>query len=235
MALIQSKQISKFLLAFVGVAGFTTSATGTDAAPASTAILAALTTAGFGSTAVAPGLGNNTTEGVSILSPNNYVPIYKAGSAKSKLVDSGGNDIYAKLTGAASAYILTYYSAPGMVETAYTFPVATAIDFEIPYWFSFGDLPEAALIGVTERHVSPDQAVTTRIQVDVLVPSAVNTLPALSRIPTGVLSQVDINGVVIYMNATSGVSNSGVTLTVSAALLGYNIAVTDTVTASYAY
>jgi hypothetical protein len=73
---------------------------------------------------------------VIVAAPSNRVEVYVA-ATKAKLQDSGGNEIYARLTEASGVYSLVYYSMVAGVETAYSFGSATAIDFEFNYRFDF--------------------------------------------------------------------------------------------------
>ena len=230
--LTQAKQIFKLLSAMIGVAGFTTGTANNDTITAP--LTTVLSTAGNGGTTVPMQVGSATQMGIGYGSAAaNYIPIYLSGAQKTKAQDINGNDIYAKLS---ATNVLTYFSAPGGVETAYTWPAATAIDFEVPYIFSFDALPIGALVGVTERHVAPDpKGAGMRFQNDVLVPTAVNTLPALSLVPNGVSTFVFINGVRYLVGTGQGFTLVGQQITVVPAVLGFSVATTDDVEAVYSY
>lgn len=231
--LIQAKQINKPMISMVGLGTFTTSATSSDAV--TTALTTALNTASSSGGSVPLAVGSNTAEGVSTTTGLNLVQLFVAGSTKQRLVDSNGNDVYGKITQATGIYTVSYFTSPSGVEGVYAFSSPTIVDMEIPYWFSFADLPSNAFIAVTERHVSPDLAGTTRVQSDTLTPTGVNVLPSLSRTATGVLFDLNINGVIIPAGASTGVSVSGTTVTINATNLGYNVTTTDVVAAFYSY
>jgi hypothetical protein len=69
----------------------------------------------------------------------------------------------------------------------------------------------------------------------VLTPTALNVLPNLSQTPSGIMTNFIINGQLIHAGATTGLSVTGVAVTVNAVQLGYNITTSDVVVAQYAY
>lgn len=231
--LIQSKQIKKFMAAFVGVAGFSTSAAASDIVTG--ALTTVLATASNSGGAVPVRLGGASMEGVSAFGTT-FIPLFISGPEKDRVSDASGNEVYGVLSLSGAVWTMNYYSAPNGVQTPYTFAAATTLDFEFPYVFSFENLPVTALIGVTERHIAPDIAERTRVQVEAITATALNTLPALSKPQQGSLFTLRVNGVSIAVNfAGSGVSYAAGVFNVLPAVLGYNIDTTDEVIAEYAW
>lgn len=232
---ISSKQISKFMLAAIGIAGFTTAAALSDNVTA--ALTTAVTTAGSGdnggSTAVPLQAGSVTTEGFAVVT-SNYVPIFLNGPQKTRALDAAGNEIYGKLTLAGAVYTLSYFSAPGGVEGAYTWAIATVVDMELPYWFTFGDLPHDAIINVRERHVNDVLSSTGTPFLETLLVTALNTVAATTKVPkTSQPIQWFVNGQTF--KSGEGFTLAGSATTVVPATLGFNVATTDTVDISYYY
>lgn len=229
--LIQAKQISKMMLAMVGIAGFV------HAAPAATAdisaaIATAYSTAANSGTAIPVQVGSASAEGVSVGSGLNSSLIYDSASGEN-VKDANGNEVYGKITNAGAVYTLSAYSVIAGVETAFSLPAGT-YDFEVPTWFTFDNLPATALIGPSERHVQPDPSSATRIVTDTLTPTALNTLPALSQTPQGGLFMLNVNGQVFSAVSQFG-SVAGTAVTWTPATAGFNLATTDVVTATYTY
>lgn len=73
--------------------------------------------------------GSSSALGVVVNSTQAYQVRLRNTTTKNPIDDGLGNEVYARLTWAASVYTLTYYSAPGGTETPYSFAVATGIDF----------------------------------------------------------------------------------------------------------
>ena len=73
--------------------------------------------------------GSSTVLGVVVNSTQAYQVRLRNTTTKNPIDDGAGNEVYGRLTWAASVYTLTYYSAPGGVEASYSFLVATGIDF----------------------------------------------------------------------------------------------------------
>ena len=226
--LIQAKQINKFLMAPLGLTSFTTSAASSDTTLFNTAIGSTVTALAL--TVPSTTVGGPTAAGVSL---TGVAPIFVTGT-KNRLLDGGGNDVYALIGGAFGAYTATYFSNVAGVATAYTFVAATNIDLEVPFIFAFADLPQNAIMAVTQRHVAPDPAVVTRIQTDVLSPS---TSTALSRNWNGQMFALNVNGQVIGANAASAgaVIVTANAITYNTVSLGYTVAATDLVTVTYTF
>lgn len=238
MGLIQAKQIEKYLIATVGITGFTSSATATD--DITTALTAVLTTAGNGGVSVPLQVGSATAEGVATSVSYNKCPIYLNGVGFDRLRDANDDEVYAKVTNpSAGVWQLDYYTTPNNgVEAAYTFAAATDISIELPYWFTFDNLPADALVSTTERHIAPDAAGSSRQKVETLAATALNTLPDLDSPPVGNVLLFFINGQMINAKqSSSGIAVNATTgaVTVTPVDLGYNITTTDIVTVQYTY
>jgi len=237
MSLFQPKQINLPLIAYLGLSGFVSGTAATDIL--TSALSTAVSTASNSGGAVPLQAGNPSqltpVEGVALAAANDYLPIFASGT-KQLLQDAKGNDVFGTLALAAGVYTVSYWSNIAGVKTAYTFVTATTLDFEVPYVFFLADLPSDALIAIRERHVGPDVGASTRIQVDILTVTALNTVSNLSRLPSGSLVLYYVNGQVVdAKNPGSGISIAGQIATVAPVTLGYNLAVTDTVEAMYTY
>lgn len=231
---VQPKQIQKNLQAWVGIAGFT--AAGGSSDTITTVLTTALTTAGNGGASVPLQVGSATQMGVNTAAGFNVTPVYAAGT-KDVLLDSAGQEVYGKITNAGSAWTLSYFSVVSGTETAFTMPASTAIDFEVPYVFSFDLLPLTAITAALQRHVAPDPSANAgRTQADALTVTATNTLSALSRTYAGPWAMLLVNGVT-YANfgPTPPFSVSGTAVTWSAANAGFALATTDEVKVIYGY
>ncbi|QGM46114.1 hypothetical protein [Methylocystis heyeri] len=240
---IQSKQIDKTLLAAVGIAGFNTSAANSD--NISAALGTALATAGFAGGAVplqagaAPtAVSQKGTEGVEV-GADNIVPVFLNGPSRVRATDRLGNDIYGKVTKVGAVYTLSYFSAPGGVEAAYTWAAATAVDLEIPYWFYFADIPADALMAITERHVNPAGGVTATPFSEALAVTALNTVASLTNTPrAGYPLWFTVNGVVVENGNGLSVTPPANAVTVDATATGLNYNIqsgVDVVYAHYSY
>ena len=229
---IPAKQINYFLEARVGISGFSSAGGSSDTI--TSALTTALSTASRSGGSVPLQVGGATQEGVDTAAGYNLTPIY---AGPIRLTDANGNDVYGKITVSGSTWTLSYFSAPNGTETAYTMAASTSIGFEVPYVFSFADLPLTALTATTDRRIAPDPASTgMRLQQDALTVTAANTLSTLSKSATGGVFMLLVNGVA-YTTAGTGapVSVSGTTVTWSATNAGFALATTDDAKAVYSY
>lgn len=224
MALVQSKQVKKFIDAYVGVTSFTASSTSTVV---TTAITTALSSAGSGSVSMPLQVASATQVGV-ISTGNNRVEIYDS-ATKEKLVSSG-LEVYGRLTQASGVYTLSYYVLNTGVETAVT--VATDIDFEFPYRFDFARVPSDFAISVKTKFVGEDPTGSGySIIREIRNVTALNTLASLSKTPLyGV--ELIVNGVSELSVGTS-FSVLGKAITWNPTNAGYALETTDTVIAVY--
>ena len=231
---IPAKQITKFMQAWVGIAGFA-SAGGTSDTITS-ALTTALNTAGNGGVSVPLQVGSGSTEGVNTAAGFNQTQIFQAANGD-KLTDATGQEVYAKVTNSGSAWTLSYFSAPNGVETAYTMTAATSINFEIPYVFSFDHLPFTAIAAMIERHIAPDLATFGFRQfAEALTVTAANTLSSFTNTPNGVVTMLLVNGVTYTpLGSSPPFTVSGKVITWSAANAGFALATTDDVKAVYSY
>ena len=232
--LTQAKQIAKFQAAFVGISSFSTAGGSSDAITA--ALTTALSSAAFSGGSVPLQVGSPTNEGVDTAPGFNTTKIYLTATGKN-YTDGNGNDVYGKITFASNAYTLSYFSAPGGTETAFAMPAAASIAFDVPYIFSFADLPLRALTGVSERHVAPDLAAYGfRMQPDALTVTSTNTLSALSQTYVVGMAQLNVNGIIYASwDPSPAFTISGKTVTWNATNAGFPLATTDDVTIAYTY
>lgn len=238
LGLTEAKQLNYALVAPVGIAGFTSSATNSDNVTAT--ITTALTTAGRYGTSVPLAVGAlgtagaNVTQGLMAAPPYNTVPVFLAGGAKQRATNTSGDEIFGLLTNAGAVWTLAYFASPGGVQTAYTWPAATAIDFEVPYLFALANLPVDALVSIGERHVNPTAAGGGVPVGTTLTVTATNTISALPTTPkSGTPVTFMINGLSVLAGASSGINVAGTVVTVTPATLGYSVATTDVVIIEY--
>lgn len=233
MALIQPKQITKFLSGYVRVSAF--SATGASST-VTTPVTTALSTAGEGGVSVPLQVFSSTQSGVVTTGANNRVEIYDA-TNKLKIKDGSGNEVYGRLTQSAGVYTLTYYILSTGTETAYTAFSSTSIDFEFAYQFDFLTLPSAFAIGVKSRNVSDDPAGAAggfTPSEEAIAVTATNTLAALSFTPLASSLVLIVNGKTEHcLDSPAPFTFSGTSITWSAANAGYALATTDKVVAVY--
>ena len=237
---IQAKQISKYLQAPVGISGFSTAGGASDTI--TSAITSALSTASDAGTSVPLAVGNGTpgsqVEGVQVAAGLNRTLIYNSGTTV-RYLDGSGNDVYGKVTNSGAVWTLGYFSVIAGTETAFTMPASVSIAFEVPYIFTFADLPYTALMALLERHVAPDGASSgagTRILTEVLTVTAANTVSNTTNTPTGTKQCLVVNNVAYYaLGASPPFTISGKAITWSAANAGFALATSDVVVADYSY
>ncbi len=234
MSLLLAKQIGKLLTATVGIAGFATAGGTSDTI--TTALTTALATAGNGGVSVPLQVGSATQEGVDTAAGFNLAKVFLSASGKT-LTDGNGNDVYGKVSVAGAVWSIAYFSAPGGVEAAFAMPAAASIAFDVPYIFSFADLPLRALTAVAERHVGPDLAAYGfRSQGDALTVTAANTLSALSQTAAGTFFLLVVNGLAYTaLGSNPPFSVAGTAVTWSAANAGFALMPGDDVKAVYSY
>jgi len=234
MSLLAAKQIQKFLAGTVGIAGLSTIGGTSDTI--TTALTTALSSAGNGGVSVPLQVGSSTQEGVDVATGFNLAKIFASATGKN-YTDVGGNDVYGKVSVAGSVWTISYFSAPGGAEAAFAMPASASIAFDVPYIFSFADLPLRALTGATERHVAPDLAAYGfRSQADALTVTAANVLSALSQTYAGSFFMLIVNGMVYTpYGSNPPFSVAGSTITWNSSNAGFALATSDDVKAVYSY
>lgn len=232
--LTPAKQIEKKLQAWVGIAGFATAGGTSDTI--TSALTTALNTAGNGGVSVPLQVGSASTEGVNTAAGFNLTDVFN-GATGQRLTDTNGNDVYAKITNSGSTWTLSYFSAPGGTEAAYTMAASTSINFEVPYIFSFDHLPFTAIAALVDRHIAPDLATFGfRLFAEALTVTAANTLSAITNAATGTVQQLIVNGIVYTsLGSAPPFTVSGKAVTWSASNAGFSLATTDDVKAVYSY
>jgi hypothetical protein len=136
----------------------------------------------------------------------------------------------------AGVVTLTYYYLVGGVETSYTFPSATTIDFEFNYRFEFKDLPTDAIIAIKQRNVQDDVANTGgKLKVEKLTVSSLNTISALSVTPVaGKNVRLLVNGYPVDSISTSpAFTVVGTAITWNSSNADWDVETTDEVIAEY--
>jgi hypothetical protein len=241
MSLIPSKQIDKLMSGTIQLTALATTAA------TSVVVTTPLTTAasnagsdGAGGTTSVPvqpssgtgpgGMGFITTGAL------NRVEINDA-TTKKKLVDASNNEVYGRLTQSAGVYTLSYFTLVAGTETAFTAAIGS-IDFTAPYRYTLTLLPaDTGIGGIGGTPVNNDPTGTgSRIKIESLTPTGLNTFPALSQTPVaGGILKVHVNGVTVDSLSGSGLTYSGTAATWNAATAGFNITTTDRCVAEYPY
>lgn len=228
---IKLKNITATFAGYVRVNAFTA-----DGASdvATTAITAALSTAGRGGVSV-PLQVSASEEGAGIIATgNNRIEIYDAGT-EAKIRDTGGNEIYARLTHSTGVYTVTYYSLVAGVETAYTAFSTRSIDFEFPYRFDMARLPSDFAIAVRARNVTDDPAGGAVSFCEQLTVTGTNTLSNLTKTPTSstnIILFVNGESVDAFGSGSAAFSVIGKAITWNAANI-FTLETTDRVIAWY--
>lgn len=230
LGVVTGKFINKVQSGWVAITSF--SATGGSDLITS-ALTTALTTAGYGASAVT--LQKSTAydvPGVIVASPLNRVPIRVGGGA---IEDVDGLEIYARITESSGAYTLTYYVNDNGTETAHSFGTET-IDVFIPYRFTFGSFPTDNAIAIPAFDVTPNPTPPT-------VPTAysekltvgTNILSDLTNTPIGAVNLV-VSGIGFSsVDSPAPFTVSGKSLTWSAANAGVSLDSNDSAIAHYFY
>lgn len=230
---LKPKQIKKLFAAPIRVSGLVVSMNAASTVITSQ-VTTALLTAGYDSQAV-PLIftTSETTPGV-IKTINNRVEIYV--STTGAKIEYSGYEVYGRLTESAGVITLTYYYLVGGVETSYSFPSATTIDFEFNYRFEFKDLPTDSIIAIKQRHVQDDVANTGgKIKVEKLTVSSLNNISALSITPVaGKNVRLIVNGYPLDSISTSpAFTVVGTAITWNASNADWDVETTDEVIAEY--
>jgi hypothetical protein len=193
---IKAKQIERVIAAPVRVGGLSVAGS-TSSTTVTTPITTALSTVADGSS-VPLQVSSGNGPGVITTGANNRIEIYNA-TTKDKILAANGEEVYGRLTEAGAVYTLSYFTLPNSgTETAYTFTVATSIDFEFSYRFNLHQLPTDAIIGMRTRNVSDDPASGNSGGGpfgESLAITATNTITALTKTPVAASTvEVIING-----------------------------------------
>lgn len=232
MALLQAKQVSKPIAAFVALSN--QSVASANSLNVTSALTTALATAGNGGTSVPlnPN-GSNTTEGV-ITGSTSIVPVYAYPSGQS--IEIGGNQVYGVITFATSVYTVSFYTLVSGTQTPAT--LNQAVNLLIPYAFTFNDLPYTAILAVQNSDPGGPGVGLGHYYVDTgITCTSTNTISNLTKLP------VDTNSVVLYVNGQAlasgvGFSVSGQSVSISSGQItanGFNINTTDSIFATYSY
>lgn len=227
--LLQAKQVSKFLAAFIVLTNQSVASANT--LNVTSALTTAVATAGNNGVSVPLNAnGAYNAEGV-ITGSNSIVPVYAYPSGQP--IEIAGNQVYGVITYAASVYTVSFYTLVSGTQTAAT--LNQAVNLLIPYSFSFGDLPYTAILGVVNSDPGGPggQGGTFYYDAGVTV-TGTNAVSNLTKLPINTASVViSVNGQVMRNGTDFTVSGQAVTW--SAANAGFSLATSDVIGAWYAY
>ena len=225
----QAKQINKVLSSPVQVNSFTANGA---SANATTAITAALSTAGSGGRAVP--LQVSTDDFTMGVETNNWIcPIEDA--ATKDPIEESGYEVYGRLSESSGVYTLTWFYDADGTETAYTFASPVSINFRFCYMFDFDRYPPKTACSIISKMIEDDPSSQSgRPFAEELTPTGTNTLPNLTYTPTNNTPVfLIVNGHTENSLSGGGFSVSGKALTWSVANAEYDLATTDEVIAFY--
>lgn len=132
---------------------------------------------------------------VQVSTADNILGLLTTGSNRVTLRNSTTKDpviqnteeVYGKLTQAASVYTITFFYNNNGTETAYSFASSTPIDFVVSYRFDAARLPVDALVAVTGALLQNDLTgaggTPPLLFAEPLTIVTLNTLPALLKTP----------------------------------------------------
>ena len=230
---LKPKQIDKILAAPIRVSGVVVPSTSVSTI-ITTEVTAALNTAGYNSKPIPLLYSTSDTLPGIIKDINNRVEIYS--STTGNKIEFQGNEVYGRLTESSGVITLNYYYLLNGVETSYTFPTATNIDFEFNYRFEFKDLPTDAIIAIKQRNVQDDVANTGgKLKVEKLTVSSLNSISALSITPvSGKNIRLLVNGYTLDSISTSpAFTVVGTAITWNTSNADWDVETTDEVIAEY--
>ena len=180
---IQRSQLDFILTAPILGIGLTVTGLSVNA---SAAIATLLATAGRG--AVSVPVQVSTSDNVIGLITTGVNRVTLRNSTTKDQIRSGTEEVYGKLTQAASIYTISFFFNNAGVETAYSFSASTPVDFTVSYRFDAARLPTDALIAVSGTLLSTDLVgagggTPALLFTEPLTIATLNTLPPLSKTP----------------------------------------------------
>lgn len=240
MATIKPKQITKLLASFIEIPDFVPSGSNFD--DVSFDMNQAVNALSVDNSPLPLQVGSNIQPGVDTSAGFNYCKVYTASDDKI-LVDLQGNTIYGKIALTNAKWIITYYSTNvNNVESTKTMNPAVHLRIEIPYIYSFNDLPVRAfqpdISSITNSPVALQAGVGSNfsIQADQLTVISDNTLSHISKTFDNKLFLLLVNGVVYTpyeQNPCFTITNFNINWSVTNS--GLPIKVGDSVLAVYSY
>lgn len=233
MERLKAKQIKKYLAASIRISGLTATISNTSTNVTSV-VTNSLLTAGYNGQAVPLIISNSETAPGIITSTNNRCELYY--TTNGNKIEYQGNEVYGRLTQSSGVYTLSYFYLLAGVETAYTIPSTTTIDFEFNYRFEFKDLPTDAIIATKQRYIQDDIAsIGGRERTEKLTVSSLNSISALSVTPlAGTSIKLIINGYVLDSLSTSpAFTIVGTAVTWNSSNADWDVETTDEVFANY--
>lgn len=183
--------------------------------------------------------GSDSALGIYTTSPQNKVFLRESGTGKALRDEAHGSSVFARLTEAADAWTLAFFSLVAGVETPFDFTghALQGQNFDFRYCESvqFGNLPPTAIVNVGEGidEISSASALTHQHVVDhPTIATNGQTAITLSQTPK------DANDVVLIVNGiqyalTTDYTISGTTLTWLDT--DFTLETTDKVSVEYAY
>lgn len=230
MSLIKPKQISKLLASFLEIPSFTASGQNSDDI---SSVLSTTLTAN----SLPIQVGSNIQSGIDTTIGYNYCKLFNASTERS-ILDTNGNNIYGKINfSAPSTWTIEYYSSNLGSENQIALTANLNIKIEIPYIYSFNDLPMRSLVSQDlNAFVNIPLALPNfLVKADNLTVTSENVLSNLSQHYNGNLFLLVVNGVVYtpYGNTPFfSVNGNGLTWNNST---GLNLLPEDNVLAIYTY
>lgn len=186
--MVRAKQISdRVLSAALPIASFTANGSSNTI---TTPVTTLLSTAGNGGVSVPlqPSISNGL--GVITSGASNRTKIFNATTGDQ--VQSGGVNVYGRITEASGAYTISYFTTPdGGTETAFTFASATSINFFVPYRFDFARYPSDSLLLVKGLDLTSDIASSVNVPTpgdELIAVTATNTVAPLTKTPINAAS-----------------------------------------------
>lgn len=179
---------------------------------------------------------DNKTQGLVVTAPNNRIEVYNAADNR-KINSPAGNEVYGRLTVVSNVYTLTYFTLVATVETPFSFTAPTTINIEVLYLFELDSLPVFAISGIKTRNVYEDgstggSGAATNYYQEVLTITAQNTLPPLTKTPSGAVIY-SVSGQLVDDNTGGSVTRVNKTLTWNQTNAGYNLNTYQRVVATY--
>lgn len=232
------KQINRPVSAFIRVSNYSVAAGATNS-DVTTAIASVLTTAGEGGTSVPlQVLTTSNRMGLITAQPDNRVEISHYTKKSRIAADTLGTEVYARLTESAGIYRLYYYftNVTYGSESTYTFPATTAIDFDVPYRYTFEKLPSDGIIRVKTRSVDDDaDPALQRQYTELRTPFGVNQIAALTKTPDDNTNvKLCVNTATYHTLGTNpAFTVSGKNITWSSTNAGFDLTTTDLVVVEY--
>lgn len=232
MAKLKSKQVDKFLSAFLGLSGVTvTSASSVNVTSALTTLLAS---AGDQGIAVPLQQASSSQQGLITSGTTNKVEVWDTDNDR---IVVAGNEVFGRLSFSTPNYLVSFYTEDNGVETLV--PINQAVILAIPYRFSFESYPQDSSLIWRSLDLDGDKgAGNLGVEVDeVLTVTGNNTFAALahSAIQTGT-ARMTVNGQTLYHGTHFTITGTAIAISGGqSTAIGFTIATTDYCVLTYRY